>query len=97
MDEMLIAVGEVCFEASATSLILNLISAHLPPHLVHTSPSTPPHPHLLSTLYSYQVHVVVDPLLTKVLRPHQREGVKFMYDCVTGVQIQDQRGGEWVG
>ncbi|CAG0881245.1 unnamed protein product [Cyprideis torosa] len=34
-----------------------------------------------------QVHVVVDPVLSKVLRPHQREGVKFMYDCVTGVQI----------
>lgn len=30
------------------------------------------------------VHVVVDPVLGNVLRPHQREGVKFMYDCVTG-------------
>ena len=39
-----------------------------------------------------QVHVVVDPILTKVLRPHQREGVKFMYDCVTGVQIPGQQG-----
>lgn len=39
-----------------------------------------------------QVHVVVDPILCKVLRPHQREGVKFMYDCVTGVQIPGQQG-----
>ncbi|XP_058820119.1 DNA repair and recombination protein RAD54-like [Topomyia yanbarensis] len=31
-----------------------------------------------------QVHVVVDPLLGNILRPHQREGVKFMYECVTG-------------
>ncbi|XP_022910598.2 DNA repair and recombination protein RAD54-like [Onthophagus taurus] len=35
------------------------------------------------------VHVVVDPILSNVLRPHQRQGVKFMYDCVTGVQIPD--------
>ncbi|CAL4145444.1 unnamed protein product [Meganyctiphanes norvegica] len=39
-----------------------------------------------------KVHVVVDPLLTNVLRPHQREGVKFMYDCVTGVQISESYG-----
>lgn len=38
------------------------------------------------------VHVVVDPLLGNILRPHQREGVKFMYDCVTGVQIPDSYG-----
>ena len=23
-----------------------------------------------------------------MLRPHQREGVKFMYDCVTGIKIE---------
>ncbi len=38
------------------------------------------------------IHVVVDPMLTKVLRPHQREGVKFMYDCVTGVTIPGSFG-----
>jgi DNA repair and recombination RAD54-like protein len=38
------------------------------------------------------VHVVVDPLLCKILRPHQREGVKFMYECVTGVRINDMQG-----
>lgn len=32
------------------------------------------------------VHVVVDPVAGNVLRPHQREGVKFMYDCVTGAR-----------
>ncbi|OTF71738.1 DNA repair and recombination protein RAD54-like protein [Euroglyphus maynei] len=40
----------------------------------------------------YKVHVVVDPVLCNVLRPHQREGVKFMWDCVTGVRIADQFG-----
>lgn len=32
------------------------------------------------------VHVVVDPVLGNILRPHQREGVQFMFDCVTGVK-----------
>uniref|UniRef100_A0A4W5QSR8 DNA repair and recombination protein RAD54-like n=1 Tax=Hucho hucho TaxID=62062 RepID=A0A4W5QSR8_9TELE len=38
------------------------------------------------------VHVVVDPVLGKVLRPHQREGVKFLWDCVTGRRIADSYG-----
>lgn len=32
------------------------------------------------------VHVVVDPVVGNILRPHQREGVKFMFECVTGVR-----------
>ncbi|CAI4055412.1 DNA-dependent ATPase RDH54 SKDI_02G1790 [Saccharomyces kudriavzevii IFO 1802] len=32
-----------------------------------------------------EVDVIVDPLVGKFLRPHQREGVKFMYDCVMGL------------
>ncbi|CAJ2508853.1 Uu.00g138790.m01.CDS01 [Anthostomella pinea] len=32
-----------------------------------------------------RVPVVIDPRLAKVLRPHQVEGVKFMYQCVTGM------------
>lgn len=39
-----------------------------------------------------QVHVVVDPVLGNILRPHQREGVKFMYDCVTGGKSTDYFG-----
>ncbi|CAK8680728.1 unnamed protein product [Clavelina lepadiformis] len=38
------------------------------------------------------VHVVVDPVLSKVLRPHQREGVKFLYDCVTGERVKGTHG-----
>ncbi|KNC76080.1 hypothetical protein SARC_11409, partial [Sphaeroforma arctica JP610] len=41
---------------------------------------------------SVQVHVVVDPCLSKVLRPHQREGVQFMYDCLTGVKLENGEG-----
>jgi len=50
------------------------------------------HQQLKTDMEKYPVHVVVDPILSKVLRPHQREGVKFMYDCVTGVQIEDNYG-----
>jgi DNA repair and recombination protein RAD54B len=32
------------------------------------------------------VDVVVDPLLTKSLRHHQREGVQFLYECVMGMR-----------
>ncbi|XP_043941837.1 DNA repair and recombination protein RAD54-like [Protopterus annectens] len=38
------------------------------------------------------VHVVVDPVLIRVLRPHQREGVKFMWECVTGRRIPESFG-----
>ncbi|KAK5580828.1 hypothetical protein RB653_000852 [Dictyostelium firmibasis] len=30
------------------------------------------------------VHVVLDPYIGRHLRPHQRRGVKFLYDCVVG-------------
>lgn len=30
------------------------------------------------------VSVVVDPFLSSRLRPHQAEGVRFLYECVTG-------------
>ncbi|KAF7203801.1 DNA repair and recombination protein RAD54-like [Nothobranchius furzeri] len=38
------------------------------------------------------VHVVVDPVLGKVLRPHQREGVKFLWECVTGRRVPGSYG-----
>ncbi|KFZ03060.1 hypothetical protein V501_09428, partial [Pseudogymnoascus sp. VKM F-4519 (FW-2642)] len=38
------------------------------------------------------VDVVVDPLLAKKLRPHQREGVKFLYECVMGLRDYGGKG-----
>ncbi|KAK2612163.1 DNA-dependent ATPase protein rad54 [Conoideocrella luteorostrata] len=39
-----------------------------------------------------KVPVVLDPKLAKILRPHQVEGVKFMYRCVTGMIEQKANG-----
>ncbi|EJD02485.1 DNA repair protein, SNF2 family [Fomitiporia mediterranea MF3/22] len=39
-----------------------------------------------------KVAVVLDPKLSKVLRPHQIEGVKFLYRCTTGMTIENQYG-----
>ena len=38
------------------------------------------------------VDVVVDPLLTRNLREHQRVGVAFMYECVMGMKDYDGEG-----
>lgn len=39
-----------------------------------------------------EVAVVVDPILGKVLRPHQIDGVRFLYNCVTGVTSEGAHG-----
>lgn len=38
------------------------------------------------------VDVVVDPLLTRSLRKHQREGVAFLYECVMGMRDYEGEG-----
>ncbi|OUM63387.1 hypothetical protein PIROE2DRAFT_10108, partial [Piromyces sp. E2] len=38
------------------------------------------------------VDVVVDPLLTNVLRPHQREGITFLYECIMGMKNYNGNG-----
>ena len=35
------------------------------------------------------VPIVIDPKLAKILRPHQVEGVRFLFRCVTGLVMQD--------
>ncbi|KAL4892675.1 vacuolar protein 14 C-terminal Fig4p binding-domain-containing protein [Aspergillus ambiguus] len=39
-----------------------------------------------------KVPVVIDPRLAKVLRPHQVEGVKFLYRCTTGMVDKNAHG-----
>ena len=38
------------------------------------------------------VDVVVDPFLAQHLRPHQREGIKFLYECVMGLRDFNGQG-----
>ncbi|KAH9961299.1 P-loop containing nucleoside triphosphate hydrolase protein [Russula dissimulans] len=38
------------------------------------------------------IPVVIDPILARRLRPHQVEGVKFMYDCVMGLRKHEGQG-----
>lgn len=60
--------------------------------VLYEPPELSEHEKLKVDMNSQPVYVVVDPIVCRVLRPHQREGVKFMYDCVTGVQIPDAFG-----
>lgn len=39
-----------------------------------------------------KVPVVIDPRLAKILRPHQIEGVKFLYRCTTGLLAHNAWG-----
>ncbi|KAL2814849.1 vacuolar protein 14 C-terminal Fig4p binding-domain-containing protein [Aspergillus cavernicola] len=39
-----------------------------------------------------KVPVVIDPRIAKVLRPHQVEGVKFLYRCTTGMVDKNANG-----
>nr|CAH7767066.1 unnamed protein product [Callosobruchus chinensis] len=70
-----------------------LYDPNMPNALVlYAPPEMTEHEKLKNEGYPLLVHVVVDPLLGNILRPHQREGVQFMYDCVTGVQIPGSYG-----
>lgn len=60
--------------------------------IVYSPPELSEHDRLKVDKCKQLVHVVVDPILCNVLRPHQREGVKFMYECVTGKRIENAYG-----
>ncbi|XP_070519810.1 DNA repair and recombination protein RAD54-like isoform X10 [Cardiocondyla obscurior] len=60
--------------------------------IVYIPPELSEHDRIKVDSTKQLVHVVVDPILCNVLRPHQREGVKFMYECVTGKRIENAYG-----
>lgn len=40
------------------------------------------------------VAVVLDPFLAKRMRPHQLQGIRFLFDCTAGRRVQTGEGGE---
>jgi DNA repair and recombination protein RAD54B len=38
------------------------------------------------------IAVVLDPFIAKHLRPHQKEGVRFLYECVMGIKDFNGQG-----
>uniref|UniRef100_A0A3Q3SYP8 DNA repair and recombination protein RAD54-like n=1 Tax=Mastacembelus armatus TaxID=205130 RepID=A0A3Q3SYP8_9TELE len=60
--------------------------------VLYEPPALSPHDLIKADKEKLPVHVVVDPVLGKVLRPHQREGVKFLWECVTGRRISGSHG-----
>jgi len=61
--------------------------------VVYTPPELSHHEQMVLDPLKKKVHVVIDPMLTAILRPHQREGVKFMYECVTGARLENGLSG----
>lgn len=60
--------------------------------VLYTPPPLSAHDHMSLKEEDKKVHVVVDPVVANILRPHQREGVQFMYNCVTGRNIEGYYG-----
>lgn len=60
--------------------------------VLYRPPYIPEHEKMKMSPNDIRVAVVVDPVLGNILRPHQREGVTFMYNCVTGKQIENAYG-----
>jgi DNA repair and recombination protein RAD54B len=54
-----------------------------------------PRPRIKVPTNKHIVDVVVDPYVGQHLRPHQREGMEFLYQCVMGMRAFE--GGNWQG
>ncbi|OAX36093.1 hypothetical protein K503DRAFT_721959 [Rhizopogon vinicolor AM-OR11-026] len=54
--------------------------------------TTPEHDRKFNKKNLPAVAVVVDPIIARHLRPHQIEGVKFLYECVMGLRRHEGQG-----
>ncbi|XP_039378015.1 DNA repair and recombination protein RAD54B isoform X2 [Mauremys reevesii] len=53
---------------------------------------TPDHQRMFNKAGLPVVDVVVDPYLVNHLRPHQKEGIVFLYECVMGMRLSGRFG-----
>ncbi|CAF2439236.1 unnamed protein product [Rotaria sp. Silwood2] len=60
--------------------------------VLYTPPELSEHDKLRIDKDKVQVHVVVDPVLSKILRPHQREGLGKTLQCITLLWTLLQQG-----
>lgn len=54
--------------------------------------TTPEHAQMFNKKNLSTVAVVLDPIIARHLRPHQIEGVKFLYECVMGLRRHEGQG-----
>uniref|UniRef100_A0A8C5WXV5 RAD54 homolog B n=1 Tax=Laticauda laticaudata TaxID=8630 RepID=A0A8C5WXV5_LATLA len=73
------------------TVLNNYISKSTPPsYFPHNNPVS--HQRLFNKSHLPVVDVVVDPYITSHLRPHQREGILFLYECVMGMRVSNRFG-----
>lgn len=70
----------------------NLITMPVHDPLNPNSITLPRYPTKLLKIDQTPLDVVIDPYIGKHLRPHQIEGVKFMYECVMGYRDYEGNG-----
>ena len=84
-------------------LLLIVCCACVVSNIKHVSTENDNHTHNSNSLFCYnsltaplamyaKESVFVPPVLAKWLRPHQREGVQFVYECVMGLKDFDGAG-----
>ncbi|XP_067392591.1 DNA repair and recombination protein RAD54B-like isoform X2 [Emydura macquarii macquarii] len=62
------------------------------PHSLVMPRPTPDHQWMFNKAGLPVVDVVVDPYLVNHLRPHQKEGIVFLYECLMGMRVSGRFG-----
>lgn len=74
------------FRKNTISSMPNVNHEPIPKFLSYFDASKIESPIIMNKLRTTPIDVIIDPLLARFLRPHQIEGVKFMYDAIMGFE-----------